>query len=89
MIRLVPDEAPFLWRFLCDDGQLVEVVAHSDNLARRTALEHFEANTVRVKPAKGSQVWVSIVGAARLELGTVEQLELPPDPGRHARTPDH
>lgn len=61
-IRLI--ETPSSWRFLSDDGQLVEVTGHNHNELRQAALAYFEANTEKPKPSKASQVWVRIEGTA-------------------------
>ena len=62
--RFTLDEKPTTWRYLCDDGQIVEYVGHSEQACRLRALAYFEANTLRAKPAKASAIWVKIEGRA-------------------------
>lgn len=73
--RLYPVETPVIRRFLCDDGQIVDVVSVDDMVARRTALAHFEAHTARPRPAKKSDIHVRIVGTSIVEPETQTRME--------------
>jgi len=71
VITIVLDETPPTWRYLCDDGQVVDVTGHDTSAGRGAALAHFERRTDRPKPEKKSTLWVRIEGSALVDPATV------------------
>ncbi len=72
-VRLL--ETPSTWRYMADDGQVLDVTGYREQSAREHALAHFESHTARPKPTKTSAIWVKIEGVATLARGALEGIE--------------